>query len=361
MQERQQREELRGERKGKLNAAERKRLEERRRRLEEELKRLNRQLEEDQAALRRELERLNARLPLASGARRIGIGFSPAIADVIASAKSLSGLALDGVKTAPSLDLWTGRPAGGATYAIPASRAKIAVAQIREHGRVAHAFLGVQTTDLTSADRERLKAPAEARVRIVNVSPDSPARDAGLRKDDVLLEIAGKNVESAADLVDLMARHRPGERITVQIWRDGERKSIDVTLRERPRQTLFVPPRFTVPRVEPFIVRPRVDGQQNTLRSFVRVSPEGRVAASAAGTGKSAKITLDAQDAVLEGVLRELSRATELRFTAEGDAARKRITLKVENVSVDDLVDSMSRLFHLRVERRDNTITFRSR
>ena len=50
-----------------------------------------------------------------------------------------------------------------------------------------------------------------------------------------------------------------------------------------------------------------------------------------------------------------------LKFTAEGEAERQRLTLKVENVVVDDLIESLTRLYHLRSERRGDQITFRSR
>jgi hypothetical protein len=93
----------------------------------------------------------------------------------------------------------------------------------------------------------------------------------------------------------------------------------------------------------------------------VRIYAPGHVSASATGTGRDALINLEAQDAELDAVLRELSRATGRQFTAEGEAARQRITLQVERVPVDDLVESFERLYHLRSERRGDTITFRTR
>ena len=85
------------------------------------------------------------------------------------------------------------------------------------------------------------------------------------------------------------------------------------------------------------------------------------VSARAEGSGRNARVTLEAQDAELEIVLRELSRATGLSFGAEESARRTRITLKVEGVPVNDLVESLERLYRLRSERRGDRITFRAR
>jgi ferric-dicitrate binding protein FerR (iron transport regulator) len=94
---------------------------------------------------------------------------------------------------------------------------------------------------------------------------------------------------------------------------------------------------------------------------ITRIFAPGQVSATATGSGRDAQLTLEAQDAELEAVLKELSRATHLQFSAEGEAARQRVTLKVERVPVDDLVQSMERLFHLRTDRQGDHITFRAR
>jgi PDZ domain len=271
----------------------------------------------------------------------------------------------------PGIRFWSGRTPGqgASTFAIPAATAHSVVVQIREHGRVSHAYLGVRLETLKPEERERLKAPQEARVRVADIFPDSPAKEAGLQKDDLIVEFQGKKLEEATDLTDLMARARSGERVSLVIWRGGERRTVQVTLRERPQQAftfafpqpmIITPQPMPQPRV-PNAPRLRVEPPRASVRSFVRVLPSGHVAASAVGTGRDARVTLEAQDAELEAVLRELSRATQLQLRAEGDAARRRVTLKVEGVSLDDLVESLARLYQLRSERQGDRITFRPR
>jgi hypothetical protein len=115
---------------------------------------------------------------------------------------------------------------------------------------------------------------------------------------------------------------------------------------------VVVPPR------QPRVGAPRADRTQPP--AIVRVFP-GRVAVRAEGRGRSARVTLEAQDAELEAVLRELSRATGLSFSAAENARDRRVTLKVEGIPVDDLVESLERLYRLRGEREGDRYTFRTR
>jgi S1-C subfamily serine protease len=406
----------RARKRGRAGEAERRRLEQA---LRQDEARLQRELRQRQQALERELKRLSQALPSAPGVRSITIDFAPELARIAPPAREmvraaiatafappLIGLPVPPVlpqpgavpvppgpvalpapggsgasataspspqlmpagaamaMAAPEVRFWSGRSAGdaGVTYAVPIERVRWALDQIREHGRVRHAYLGVRLETVSPGDRERLKAPEAARVRVTEVSKGSPAEDAGLRVDDLVLEFNGRKLSDAGDLMDQMARTRVDERVSLSIWREGERRTVPVTLRERPQPEGRLPAWGLSPdsRVAPFIFAPRGEGA-NTLRSYVRVGPSGHVAASAAGTGRTAKITLDARDAELETVLRELSRATGLQFRAGPAVAKRRVTLKVENVSVDDLVESLSRLYGLRAERNGDRITFRAR
>lgn len=342
--------------------------------------RLREEIARRMRALQDELERLHAALPPVRGARRISVNLPPELAKVADETRALTDAAAiettlnpnplpvsapNPVPTAaPEVQFWAGRTPGdgAATYAIPIERVKWAMAQIREHGRVVHPFLGVELVNLGPGDRERLKAPEGYRARVANVLPDSPAQQAGMRKDDVILEFGSRKIEEASDLTDLlMTGARVGERVSLVVWREGRRVPLQVTLKERPAAA----PRALRP--EPFRQRPARPpavgppvGSGSTMRTIVRADG-GVVAVSAVGSGWSAKVSVDARDVELEAFLRELSRATTLEFRAEGPVARRQITLKVENVSVEDLIESLNRLYSLRAERRDNTITFRAR
>jgi serine protease Do len=84
----------------------------------------------------------------------------------------------------------------------------------------ASAFLGVLT--------------GPGAVRITSVVPGSPAEVAGLRERDVICAVDGVPVGSATGLRQALARHSPGERVTVLVTRNGRRVSVPLTLEQLP-------------------------------------------------------------------------------------------------------------------------------
>lgn len=84
----------------------------------------------------------------------------------------------------------------------------------------ASAFLGVLT------------GPGAARIR--GVVPGSPADVAGLREGDVICAVEGVPVGSATSLRQALARHSPGERVTVLVTRGSRRVSVPLTLKQLP-------------------------------------------------------------------------------------------------------------------------------
>lgn len=66
------------------------------------------------------------------------------------------------------------------------------------------------------------------------VTPDSPAAKAGLKSGDVVLKVGDRDVKDPDDLIHEVARHKPGDRLTFHVMRDGKEQDVSVTLAERP-------------------------------------------------------------------------------------------------------------------------------
>lgn len=66
------------------------------------------------------------------------------------------------------------------------------------------------------------------------VTPNSPAAKAGLKEDDVITRVDGRQVEDPQTLLNVLAQHKPGDKLKFQVRRDGKEKSLDVTLGTRP-------------------------------------------------------------------------------------------------------------------------------
>jgi serine protease Do len=66
------------------------------------------------------------------------------------------------------------------------------------------------------------------------VTPDSPAARAGLQEGDVITRVDGRQVDDRQSLLNVLAQHKPGDKLKFQVQRDGKEKSLDVTLGTRP-------------------------------------------------------------------------------------------------------------------------------
>ncbi len=101
-----------------------------------------------------------------------------------------------------------------------------------EYGRVRRAALGVQVTNVTAADAKVYGLEQPRGAVIQNFPGDSPARDAGLRVEDVIVAVDGKPVERVGQLQRLIAAHEPGEDVEVTVVRRGDEMTRAVRLTE---------------------------------------------------------------------------------------------------------------------------------
>lgn len=92
--------------------------------------------------------------------------------------------------------------------------------------------------DLTPEKIAQLCLPVKAGIQISGVVEGMGAARAGLQKDDVIVELAGKKIESAADFVDVIRTHHAGDTIPLEYYRGQERYSVQLTLSARPRPPL---------------------------------------------------------------------------------------------------------------------------
>lgn len=95
------------------------------------------------------------------------------------------------------------------------------------------AWLGVQIQELTPSLRESLKLGGKTGLLITEVVEGSPADDANLRTEDVIIEFNGQPVELADAFTKLVRASEPGKEVKVVVMRDGVRKEIMVTLAAR--------------------------------------------------------------------------------------------------------------------------------
>lgn len=123
----------------------------------------------------------------------------------------------------------------GIGFAIPINLARSVVDQLREKGRVVRGFLGLGIQDLTPALRRALNLPSDLKGALVaSVVPGGPGDRAGVQVQDVVVGFDGRPVTSQQDLLFMAAAAKVGSTVTLEVYRDGARKSLKVTVAERP-------------------------------------------------------------------------------------------------------------------------------
>ncbi len=111
------------------------------------------------------------------------------------------------------------------------------------------AWLGVYIQELDKERRKELGVKGREGVVVVEVVPDSPADKAGLQEDDVIVRLDGEKVQEPDDLISGVKAKKPGDKVTVEYLREGDRRQVEVTLGRAPQVTerVVIPP---LPRLE---------------------------------------------------------------------------------------------------------------
>ena len=118
----------------------------------------------------------------------------------------------------------------GVGFAIPSNLVRNVMDQLIQKGTVRRGTLGVTIQPVTSDIAASLGLTEVRGVLVNSVSPDSPAKQAGLQDGDVMLQFNGQDITDANELRNEVAGKRPGTEITLTIWRNGSQKQIHVRL-----------------------------------------------------------------------------------------------------------------------------------
>ncbi|MDI1246177.1 MAG: Do family serine endopeptidase [Rhodoferax sp.] len=112
----------------------------------------------------------------------------------------------------------------GLSFAIPIELATRVKDQIVATGHASHARLGVaiQEVNQTLADSFHLDKPEGALVS--SIDKNGPADMAGLKSGDVILKVNGQPIVASADLPALMGAATPGDKVNLEVWRQGKRE-----------------------------------------------------------------------------------------------------------------------------------------
>ena len=94
-------------------------------------------------------------------------------------------------------------------------------------------FLGIAMEDVTASNMSEYRLKDEKGVIVRSVQEDSPAEEASLRENDVILEFGGQSVWSTRQFSRLVSETPAGRSVAITVSRDGNRINLSATLRTR--------------------------------------------------------------------------------------------------------------------------------
>ncbi|MGB6386016.1 MAG: Do family serine endopeptidase [Terriglobales bacterium] len=118
----------------------------------------------------------------------------------------------------------------GMGFAIPTQIVQPTVETLIRDGKVTHAFIGIQISDVTPDNAKFFHMDKAEGALISDVQPDAPGAKAGLRTGDVITELDGKPVTDAGQLQMVVGQKRPGDTIHLEVMRDSKLTNVAVTL-----------------------------------------------------------------------------------------------------------------------------------
>ncbi len=122
----------------------------------------------------------------------------------------------------------------GVGFAVPSNMAKTIILQLQKNGKMTRGWLGVglkdaAPADLTSAADQKYQAAA----RVVNISEDSPAEKAKLKKNDMIVALNETAISGAADFRNQIALTPPGTKVKITFLRNGTQKETKIKISKR--------------------------------------------------------------------------------------------------------------------------------
>jgi serine protease Do len=124
----------------------------------------------------------------------------------------------------------------GIGFAVPSNLAREVMNQIVKTGHVTRAYLGVYVQDITPAMARAFGQKESQGVVIGDVSPEGPAKTAGLMRGDIILGVTGKPVSDSNQLRMSISMMQPGTDVTIKYFRDGSEHQAIVKLAEMPTE-----------------------------------------------------------------------------------------------------------------------------
>jgi serine protease Do len=130
-------------------------------------------------------------------------------------------------------------------FVLPVNAAKRDVEQVKNSGKITYAYLGIYYTAVSDDIQKENDLPVNYGAwvaspgdsangkAIASVIAGSPAKKAGLKDGDIILEINGEKITPTATLSQIIAKYNPGDKVTLKVYRGDKQIDVETTLGDR--------------------------------------------------------------------------------------------------------------------------------
>ncbi len=139
-----------------------------------------------------------------------------------------------GINTLVAGQAEPGVQAQGIGFAISMATAKPIADELVANGKVVHPYMGIGYVPLNPGSAAQMSVSNEHGALVQRIEPNSPASQAGVQARDVITEIDGQELKDESALPKTVSSHKPGDKITLTVIRDGKSMQIPLTLGEMP-------------------------------------------------------------------------------------------------------------------------------
>jgi serine protease Do len=123
-----------------------------------------------------------------------------------------------------------GDVAEGLGFAIPSNTARQVASQLIQDGSVSRPYIGISYQPITPQVSAAYELAREYGILVTDVAAGSPAADAGIEPQSIITEFDGQELTSDVSLLELLMKHKIGDRVTLKVLAPGEQNEQDVTL-----------------------------------------------------------------------------------------------------------------------------------
>jgi serine protease Do len=133
----------------------------------------------------------------------------------------------------------------GIGLAIPSNMVRNVMKQLIDNGKVVRGYIGVHIQDVDEKLAKSFDLPDADGVLVAGVAANGPARDAGIRTGDFVVNVGPKRTKNVNELRNYVATLRPGESVKVKLFREGKTKTVTLKIAKQPEDMLAA---FTAPK-----------------------------------------------------------------------------------------------------------------